>query len=437
MFSVIDIDTTYDGVAYQHQVVIHKGTVTLLDYPSVWLSHFSNHNTSKKYAKTICKFCNYLVNERLYQDEKAIKFWENATIRDIRAWKSSRMRKNFTNHTIKPSLKTIDDDALVVAKFLSWVKQICALDIPFETRTSISKRDLRVGQMHQISNSSARFSLAVSIAPDSDDYPLAGLACNTQSPKKWYLNDREIKVLIGAFSDEVYKYICLAGVMTGLRAFEVLRIPFYKIQSDNSIFSSDPVMLKKMLSTGQSDLHLQVLGKRNKLRQVRFSVYMWYQVMARWQPLFQKRKKIYIKKYGEDLSSNILWLDRSGEPIYTPISNHKIADKALSKLQSAFYYVSSKNRKKPLFEANLRNVTYYNLRHTFATKYVINIMEARRERDINTYIEDHSLRYDLAQQMGHSEIDTTFRYYVDNAIAVIKSREFGHSIFPNMEDFLD
>lgn len=442
-FVLEDIDTTVLETRYQHAVLIYKPQEQLLSYPSVWLSEQRSYKTGIEYAKILQRFCNYLTTLPFFSNEENIlSFWHYTTVETIKAWKTFRIQKKYNENRISPAFETIDREARIVCLFLDWVKFDKNVDTLWngKRKTIIKARAIHNDFLHGIVGPKSRevvdVNLTVSFSPGNKDYPIEGLARRRQSKPHEYLYDEQILVLINSFPDNVFKYICLTAYISGLRDFEVLGIPYWSIYETGKTFVSDPNLLKPIFN--DKYIMLPVLGKGKKLREVKFDIFSWYKIMESWAPLYLERKKIYENKTGHKLPLNILWLDKSGDPIYCPPQDERSHYKSLRKLQDAFYYVNKGQKKDPLFTKFGRSVDYYCLRHTYATNYILRVMEARRERDKDKYIEDHSLRHDLANQMGHSAIDMTFAKYVDNAIVIVKDREAGKGtcIFPNLEELL-
>jgi len=442
-FKVVDIDAIVMGTRYQHAVLIYEPKEQVLSYPAVWLSGIGGYKTGVEYAKILQRFCGYLAQCPFSSDEEMLlSFWRYITVDTIKAWKSHRIQKKYRESKISPSNETIDREARIVSKFLDWVKFDKGLNTLWDGNRKIIKKakaihnDFLKGIAEPREKEVVAVNTRVSICPDNKDYPLEGLARKRQGHPHEYLHDEQISTLIHAFPDKVYKYISLAGYVTGLRDAEVLAVPYWHTYVDGTVFTSDPNLIMERLN--EKVMILKVLGKGKKLRNVKVGTEAWLKIMESWAPLYFERKKKYENRTGQALPLNILWLDKSGYPIYCSPQDDREHYKPVKMLQDAFIYISKKHKKDPLSVKWSRSVNYYCFRHTFATNYVLTYMEARKERDRDQYIEDISLRKDLADQMGHSFIDTTFSHYIDNAIVIIKNREAGNNAhtFPNFEDLL-
>ncbi len=442
-FKIIDLDTKVMGTRYQHAVLIYEPKEQLLSYPAVWLSGQGGYKTGIEYAKVLQRFCNYLAEGPFSSDEEMLlSFWLYVTVDAIKAWKNYRIEKKYLERKVSPAFETIDREARIVCNFLDWVSFDKGVNTLWDgkRKTVIRARAIHNDFLRGIAGPQKRevvdVNTRVSVFPDNDDYPVEGLARKRQSKLHEYLPDQHMPILLNAFPDEVYKYICLTAYITGLRDFEVLAVPYWRLYEDGTEFTSDPDQIRARIN--KKLMSLKVLGKGKKMREVKVDVNSWFKIMESWSPLYLERKRKFENKTGLELPLNILWLDKLGDPIYCPPQDEREHYKPLRKLQDAFYYVN-KGRKKNRLSARFgHSVDYYSLRHTYATNYILRVMEARRERERDKYIEDHSLRHDLANQLGNSNIVMTFSKYVDNAIVIIKDREAGKATyaFPNLEELL-
>jgi integrase len=100
-------------------------------------------------------------------------------------------------------------------------------------------------------------------------------------------------------------------------------------------------------------------------------------------------------------------------------------EEPLKRLENAFAYVSSQGteHRKPLKEIFHHSVSYYTMRHTFATNFMVQTMKRRNNYNEGDYLKDISLQKELADQMGHEEFDTTFKCYIVNAIVIHASEK--------------
>lgn len=451
-------DVFYRGTLHQHKVVIYEPRLRLLSYLAVYLARFK-YKTSERYAASLQRFSNYLADEVfLYDEEVLLEWWLYVDKSTITAWKTSRIHKRIRNKAVTPRNDHIDRDAKDICNFLNWVKH--------DKKTSLAKWDgttktviKKAGQLETMLKGISGPSTievfddttTVDIQTTEDGVPIEGFVDEDQDEAYSYIDDEQMPILCGSFSDVVHKHITATGYITGLRTHEVLAVPMRHEYFDGLSFTADPQSVKRRIAeidnwnartltefelknqerikAGKKakvkpklKLHtmtLKVRGKRNKLRRVTFNLDAWLKIMESWWPVFTERRKEYENKYGE-ISPQILWLDKMGEPIYcSPLDkrNHK---KMAGKLQSAFYYVGKLRKKNPLKLLFGFRVSYYCIRHTYATNFILNLMRANSEKSEQQWLNDIRARAFLAKQMGHSDIKTTYASYVHHAILMLE-----------------
>jgi integrase len=449
-FKIVNIDATIKGVRHQHAVLVYIPKKHLLSYLTIWLGKHT-YKTGKEYAKVFQRFCSYLANNRFTDEEMLLSFWRYIMVEEIIAWKTYRILEKYDKNKVSPSLATIDREAHIVCEFLDWVKWDKCLNTLWDgkRKTIRQAKQIHSDILRGISGPKeievVDVDLNVSTFPDNKDYPAEGLAKKLQSRPHEYLHDKQVSIVISAFSDKVFKFISLLCYLTGLRPFEALAVPYWHTYQDGTVFVSDPHLIRKRLAEDEKEgrkikvMTLKVLGKGKKERLVTVDTESWLSIMEAWAPLYQERKEKYEDRTGEALPLSILWLDKSGTPIWCPPQDDREHERPLKKLQNAFYYISKGRKKDQLSVKFGHKIDYYCFRHTFATNYILRVMEARRERTKDAYLEDYSLRHDLANQMGHSDIGMTFSHYVDNAWIILKDREAGKGSpnFPTLKDILN
>jgi integrase len=118
------------------------------------------------------------------------------------------------------------------------------------------------------------------------------------------------------------------------------------------------------------------------------------------QTFYSHRTAKYKAKYGKECPPSILFLNQNGDPI-TP---KMIAARSLSaKIRTQKKYPNFRN-----------SICFYDSRHWWPTQFMIKTLG----KDIiagNSRVFNAAIGQILINQMGHSDIKTTFRYYLDMA----------------------
>jgi site-specific recombinase XerD len=357
-------------------VEVSDGTYVLLSHPTYYLfkKGKNSESTANNYAENLKRYFNWLLQSKDYQQY----FWANATNSTLVRWQVDRVAKRNIEKKNYPKDETISRDAILVAQFYQWMN-----DRHFSTGVLINKK-----QSHLANFKSDDFVKRVTdrIAEISDytDIRIKSISSTKNTKYKVVLQLSDLRSLLAAIADPVYLCIFLTGLASGMRKNEILQIP-YVGTSANAHF--------KAYATTESDepLSIHLIGKGNKSRVVRISPKDWEIVMAKYLPLFNKRRQLYKKKHGEELPPDILWLKKNGEPV----------DKA--SIGNAMSYAAKKSG----VDGSLHDA-----RHWYATKFIIEALGDKLNDRVRYRAEiDEALR----RQLGHNRIRTTYETYVNTA----------------------
>ena len=451
-FAIKTIDVMIEGTRRQQPIVVYMPRMRSLSYLNEWLGQATSFGTARQYAKILQRFCNYLAEYVYNGKEKEsliLEFWLFSDSQTLTAWKTHRLmmrnrsRKPDGSRVSSPSEGTVNHEADVVCTFLDWVKHDMHVSTLWNgsRKTIKSAASIQQQWMAGIASTGTREVVNVNtnvfFGDDENNegpLPVAALAKRSQRDTYQYLYDDQIALLVAAFPDPVYAFIALTGYLTGLRPHEALAVPWYLMdEQTGTVFSGAPGYLQDCIRKYPPDkrdavqISLQVLGKGKKLRTVKFPAMGWLALMKMWAPLRKKRNELYEKREGKECPDWVLWLNKKGEPLYCPPGRDSEHLKPLSRLQEAFYRISVR-RKNGLKKKFNQPVSYYTMRHTFATNFTIKTMEARNNYNEGDYLVDLRLQQDLADQMGHDAFDTTLKYYIIHSIAITNSSNRGERV---------
>ena len=132
---------------------------------------------------------------------------------------------------------------------------------------------------------------------------------------------------------------------------------------------------------------------KGKRRSIKFPGDIWAAICRAWMPKRTERAMKYREKYGVMPPNTALFLSKNGV-----IVTRKM-------LSDNFKRVSEKN------EYPEEGLTPRMLRHAFATYFVL---DALKQYDLlgKPYIYNMVIDDSLREWMGHSNVDTTYKYYV-------------------------
>jgi len=472
-FAIKIIKTMVERTQRHHPIVVYMPCMISLAYLNEWLGKASSAMTSKQYAKVLQRFCNYLAEEvfpragdgarmlfnnpewaLFFKDPKwspedeegkeairhlreLLEFWLYCDSETLTGWKTHRLLTRNRSRTpdglrvSSPSNGTVDRESDVVTVFLDWVRNDMHVTTLWDggrkkikTAISIEQRWL-TGIVGSKEKEVIDVNTNVSISDDDDEaepLPPSALAKRHQGNTYNFLYDDQIARLVAAFADEVYGCIALTGYLTGVRPHENLAIPWFrKDPNTGTVFSADPAYLHDcMLNVSKEEresltIPLEVFGKGDKDRTVKFPALGWLALMRLWEPLRIARKALYKARERKECPDWILWLNKIGEPLYYPSGNSLEGQKALKTVMDKYTDICS-NGKNPLNIVFNQSVSYYTMRYTFATNFVLRHMEKKNNYNEGDYLKDITLQKELADQLGHEDFDTTLKHYLVNAV---------------------
>lgn len=459
-FQIEKIDARFEDAHFVRPLLVYEPWKYLLDWPQEWvIEEFQEYKTSLTNVEKLQSFANYLATRavgKFGEEKKLVRFWEYVMISDLDAWVTYRVEKKFREKRVSPKPSTVNSDAKVITRFMDWIKKkqvVCRWDGGKKAVLRAEKAEhMLKGMVAPKFKETSSYRPGVSQMRDSNDprqhrVSPSAISKKSQSSTNEYLANDNVKIMINHFPDEVFKFISCTTYITGLRDFEVLSVPRLR---EDCLFTAVPSEIRKLIAGGDENLVLQVTGKGKKKRPVKFAAKAWCQIMTKWMPIFEARAKLYKEKYKEDVPLEILWLNKIGDPIFADPLDDTTHKNETKKLINAVAYIARDERCKggilePLFGHKL---DFYCLRHSFATNRVLKIMEeTENDKEGNVvnkkmpdyYILNASLRRDLADQMGHDEITTTFAHYVDNAVIIKRNRDgkITTPSFPEIELILE
>lgn len=427
------VDTTYDGVSEYHSGLVYRPAERVFVLPTMWIGSLDSPGTGMLYAKTLQAFLNYLeptIYDRDNLAEILTNFEKFVTRRHIEQWVSARVIKRVQSGKSSPQDDTIEKDAHVVGRYLTWVKERLegqgrGPEIPYEKNKTIRKisqlrsSDMLKGIVEKREIESVERVFRTSYNPGETPSKVA-IARRKQEYGHEYLQDNEVAEFVNAFHDPVWKFVSLTSYHTGMRPFEILAIPRYEQYGGGAYFTCEPAQLRKLLDMGHGTINYRCVGKGRKSRLVTFNTECWLAIMSAYEELYQVRRKLWESKHKQELPLHYLWLNRAGEVRYCPPGNELLISQRTKPLHGA---VETARKAHDLDRRFGRRVDFYSLRHSFATNYIVRAIDAVEslraagEQDVMNLIKDDSLRKRLSDQLGHSLTETTWRHYIHAAVA--------------------
>ena len=121
-------------------------------------------------------------------------------------------------------------------------------------------------------------------------------------------------------------------------------------------------------------------------------------------PFYATRKKLYKKRYGHDCPPSILFLNKKGEPVTEAMISSRTNDAKEKLLKQG----------KPFRD----HLTFYQTRHWWPTQHIIETFGDRLLTEPMDVLYSATSEA-IIQQLGHEDIETTYKYYIDMARVIM------------------
>jgi integrase len=370
----------------------------MLSHANIYLHDQASFSlkTSNRYSSVISKFYTFLGTQNKFKSIDVSQYHVVADNRDIRRWQVDRQIQRAKKQSLKPSTKTIFEDAKNLANFFIWLVQSgypTNVDIKTKAWQSNFKHSGLLNYISRKSREALDFKDIKALDKDS-----------RQSSRQDLITGEEIFWLKEAYNDPIYGALFDFSLGTAMRPMDLCNFPFMGT-GDNTHIQPYSNMAKGVdvynyLVTQSKNGKSRVITINKKDLEKLENDYI--------KPYYYARKKLYKKKYGADCPPSILFLNKSGTPISPEmISSRTNAAKIKAKI------------KHPKFRDN---VTFYDARHWWPTIFLIRFYDKK----LLTSSADAlylAVSEVICNQMGHEDISTTFKHYVDMARLVMMAHE--------------
>lgn len=362
----------------------------LLSHPNLFLykNTTSSIRTSNRYSNILSMFYRFLSTEKKFSGVDVTKYHVIADNKDIRRWQIARQVERVERQRDKPNSETIFEDAKIVLLFFGWL-----LDENFITTVNVKKNtwtaNFKNRGLLSYVNKKAKIKIdAKNIeALDRD---------SRQKEKHSLITHSEIKTFIQSFNDPVYAAMFKLSLGTAMRPIDICQFPIIGKGKNKHIMSFSNMGL----SSGTVDYFISK-SKGNKSRTIKINVADLKVLEEQYiVPYYQERVQKYKKRYGKKCPPEILFLNKFGKPV-TPEMLSSRANSAKKRAMSV----------DPSFR---EGVVFYDSRHWWPTMLMLKFFK----EDILTKSADvlyAALGEAIKNQMGHDDIETTFKFYIDKA----------------------
>ncbi|MEZ8411775.1 hypothetical protein AB6C71_03390 [Vibrio splendidus] len=379
------------GRNIRHHVLIATiaGKSILLSHANLFLSEhaISSVETSNRYASVIARFYKYLSTKTKYCALSVEQYHVVADNRDIKSWQVFRQIQRAKSQSTKPSSKTIYAEAKTLLTFFSWINES-----GYITNVAVKKKTWLANfkNEHMLNYVMRRASERI----DGKNITVLDKE-SRQSKSKKLITNAEIKLLIQGYHDPVYAAIFKLALGTAMRPMDICRFPYIGHGTNRHIM---PFSEMRKIKTATVDYNISA-SKGNKSRTIKvhksdLKALEDYYI----KPHYYDRVAKYEERYGEKCPPSVLFLTKSGTPV-TPL-------KISSRTYDAKKAIQSKT---PSFRDS---VTFYDTRHWWPTMFLIKFFGDSLLTESADALYAAAAEV-LRNQMGHEDIGTTYKYYID------------------------
>lgn len=400
MITIKRQDITYNSaelntpVSHCILVANHKKKQLLLSHANLYLYYVSRKSiaTSRRYASIILMFYRFLSTQPHFANIDPAQYHVIADNRDIRRWKVQRQIDRVARGSLRPTTETTSLDATVLLFYFRWLK-----DNKFVTNVDVA---LRTWQVKFKSPKMLNYiQLRARVSIDSRNIDTLDRA-SRQKVSRDLISNREIETLLKSYNDPVYAAMFLLAMGTAMRPMDLCNFPYVGNGKNKHIMP-----FSDMAKSGKTVKYRIEASKGNKSRTITLN-------MSDLEALeniyirehYYARRGLYKKRFGHECPLDVLFLNSRGIPV-TP---HMVATRTYVAKQRAM-------QTDPEFRPHL---SFYESRHWWPTKYLI---EFFGDKLLTEYADGYfqAAAQALADQMGHSSVETTYKYYVNMARVVM------------------
>lgn len=390
---IVVYDSPDTGKTCRHHVLIADvaDKQVLLSHANLFLSEHGSASieTSSRYSGVISMFYRFISTEPEFVDLPLADYHVLADNAAIQRWQVSRQVERVKLQKEKPSSATIFEDAKILLVFFNWLGEAgYTTNVLVEMKTWVAnfKSDRLLKHVQE----------RAMVGIDAKNIEVLDKE-RRQKQLKSLITDGEIKSLIGAYRDPVYAAMFKLGLGTAMRPMDLCAFPYLGNGKNKHIMPHS-----NMRTEGSSAVdYLVTESKGNKSRTIKVNLADLKVLEVGYiRPYYAARAAQYEQRYKKKCPPSILFLNSRGCPV-TPdmISARTHAAKARAQVND------------PSFR---ERVTFYDARHWWPTMFLIKFFKD----DLLTAKADAlylAAAEVLRNQMGHDDLGTTYKHYVDMA----------------------
>jgi integrase len=381
----------------RHHVLMVRdgGKLILLSHANLFLnsSCAASIETSGRYSSVIVMFYRFLSTQDKFAEIAVGRYHVLTDNSDIKRWQVTRQISRVQAQTASPSSHTIFEDAKIILVFFRWL-----IDAGYSTCVNVKVRswypNFKTERMVNYIQDTARVSIDFRNI-EVLDYEVR------QRQRKALITDNEIKQLIESFSDPVYSTLFKLALGTAMRPMDLCKFPYIgngknrHILPYSSMGNRDEKVVDYTVELSKGKKSRTIKINRNDLRMLE-NDYI--------RPFYAERAQKYEENFGRKCPPSVLFLNKFGYPI-----NQKMI---ASRTNDAKKVAVLNN---PEFR---QTVKFYDARHWWPTMYLINFFKDELLTESADAL-NLAVGQVLLDQLGHSHLATTYKYYIDMARLVL------------------
>ncbi|WP_338443864.1 site-specific integrase [Pseudomonas sp. LTR0] len=400
MLKITTKDITYNSLETSQQVTHtiliaeQRGQKILLSHPNIFLYQKTRNSlrTSNRYASIISMFYRFLSTQPKFKGQELGAYHMLADNRDIMRWQVQRQVERLQKQSLSPTLETTFEDAKILLNFFDWLNTrgfLTNVDVVFKTW----RANFRSTRMLNYIQTRSRMKI------DSDNIRVLEKK-SRQRQSDFLITDQEIELLLEAYTDPVYAVLFNLGLGTAMRPMDLVKFPLYGNGKNIHIMP-----YSEMDHTGPSMKYEVIGSKGNKDREIVINMDDLKALEDNYIiPYYSIRKKLYKKKYRHDCPPGILFLNKKGEPVTESMIASRTNDAKAKLLKQG----------KPFRD----HITFYQNRHWWPTQHIIATFGDRLLTEPMEVLYAATSQA-IIQQLGHEDIETTYKYYIDMARVIM------------------
>lgn len=384
------------GKPISHHLIIEKSKnrETLLSHPNLFLSYSCNNSiqTSNRYSSVITKFYTFLSTLDKFKGKDLSEYHVLASNIDIKRWQIHRQIERVKSQSVKPTSKSIYEDAQALLVFFNWLNE-SGYPTCVQVKKKQWKANFRNDSLLNYISKKAKVSIDAKNVTVLDKE-------SRQKKNKTLISQNEINWFRESFNDPVYDAIFMLCLGTAMRPIDLCRFPYIGTGSNSHIMPySDMDQSTKTIEYHVSN------SKGGKSRDIVINIKDLERLENNYiNKHFYERKEKYTKRYGKECPPHILFLNKFGKPVTPTMVSSRGSD--------------AKNLAIKNHSEFREGTTFYDARDWWPTMFMIRTFKEKLLTE-ETNVLYLAVAEVVMQQMGHEDIATTYKHYIDMAKLIV------------------